>query len=823
MLKPPPPALTVDRGGTETSLSLGDNPPFHTTPREVQGERLIDVPGSTVRVALWDEVDAGGSTIPFYGISLDGVSMKRVRQTSYELKLRHGRFDPAEGARPVAASLRAPADSEVYIVQFVTQPLSAYRQALRDLGATIYKYLPKHAYLVRMTPAVKAQVEALDFVRWVGPFHPAYKMGSDLRADLLAQFSSDQTEGYSIMVQDQRRGLVPKVADRIRAIGGVVACPSDSSAIFGTVLTVDQLRTIVEMDEVAYIDVPGEIVLAMDIARSISGADYIETVEGFTGQGVRGEVKDIGLFVGHHALNPLIHGGNWAATSHGTPVYGIVFGDGTGSDDGYGNLLGRGVLPDATGYFSSMRVNPDLLLVDPDWPGDPPPTNPCLTGRKDHIGELVNEGLEYKCVFQTNSWGHTDRMEYRLVSSELDDAVFEHDIVICQAQGNTKLNISVPEAWAKNVLSVGGVHHFDVECRDDDRWCDGPDPEVPGCGAWPPESSSCACRPGEGCDNVCPSKCGSTGPASDGRVKPDLVHFYDNILTTCDSLLDPTCYTDNNPTAPFAGTSAATPITCGHIGLIFQMWHEGVFPGFGGGATVFDSRPHSSTARALAINTAYQYPIGTGQQTDMTRDNQGWGMIDVKNLYDLRNKLLIVDETDILELFGTKEYTICVQAFEPALRATLVYTDPTDCLPADDARINDLSLKVTSPSGDVYWGNNGLLTENWSEEDASESKRDTINTVENVFVQNPESGQWTITVSADEINIDGHVETSETDDVDFGLVVSGLSYKSACCLPPFNVCRMFTLQMCHAAGGTFHECEPCHTACFASQGPQPGP
>ena len=84
-------------------------------------------------------------------------------------------------------------------------------------------------------------------------------------------------------------------------------------------------------------------------------------------------------------------------------------------------------------------------------------------------------------------------------------------------------------------------------------------------------------------------------------------------------------------------------------------------------------------------------------------------------------------------------------------------------------RINDLTLKVTSPSAVVYWGNNGLLEGNWS---VAGGAANTIDTVENVFIQNPEAGVWTVEVIASEINEDGHVETPELD-ADFALVVSG--------------------------------------------------
>ena len=51
---------------------------------------------------------------------------------------------------------------------------------------------------------------------------------------------------------------------------------------------------------------------------------------------------------------------------------------------------------------------------------------------------------------------------------------------------------------------------------------------------------------------------------------------------------------------------------------------------------------------------------------------------------------------------------------------------------------------------------------------------DTINTVENVFIQNPQAGDWTIEVTATEVNMDVHVETPE-DDQDYALVVYGVT------------------------------------------------
>ena len=104
-----------------------------------------------------------------------------------------------------------------------------------------------------------------------------------------------------------------------------------------------------------------------------------------------------------------------------------------------------------------------------------------------------------------------------------------------------------------------------------------------------------------------------------------------------------TAYTDD-----FGGTSGATPIIAGHCGLFFQMWADGIFGNeVDPGGTVFDNRPHMTTAKAVMINNAKQYPF-TGATSDLTRVHQGWGWPNVQNVYDRREKMYIVNETELL-------------------------------------------------------------------------------------------------------------------------------------------------------------------------------
>ena len=662
-------------------------------------ERVIEVPGSDVRLTLWDEGEPG------YSISLDGESVAIERRTSYELLMRRARFDPARGWPSFEGSPLEPAGG-VYIVQFHTQPLPEFREGLRRLGASVHAFLANHAHLVRMDEETRALVEALPYVRAVGAYHPEYRLEPGLLAGL-REGTPSGIRRYDVQLLEG--GSVParRLARRIARLGGRVEHVETTGRFLRATLSADQLREVARLEEVLWIDPEGPPGQDIDLVREISGANYVEALEGWSGQGVRGEVMGDNLDATHCDLQnppPIFHG-DWHTGSmiHGTASFGILFGDGTC------NPAARGIIPSAQGIFAGFQK----FVGSPS--GD----------RYGHTVELVDPAGVYRAVLQTAGWGDPHTTSYTAKSAEMDAILFDLDIVVTQSHGNTGSPMARPQGWAKNILSVGGILHRNTLTLSDDAWSFG----------------------------------ASAGPAEDGRVKPDLVHFYDNILTLAPG---------GGYSAFFGGTSATTAIVAGYAGLFHQLWHEGIFAN-PTGADVFESRPHATTARAMLINTAQQWPF-SGAGHDLSRMHQGWGMPDLRNLYDLSEKIVFVDETDVLGNLQGTAWEVDVPAGEPALKATLVYSDPLGTTSSSQHRINDLTLKLTSPSATVYWGNHGLLEGNWSTPGGGPN---TIDVVENVFVQNPETGAWRVEVLADEINQDSHVETPELD-ADYALVVSGV-------------------------------------------------
>lgn len=628
------------------------------------------------------------------------------------LRLVAGTFDPVAGEPTVPEQLRSGATQRLWIVQFAGAPTQRGRDAITALGGEVLRYLPEHAYIVRVDGSKLDQLRQQPDIRWVGAFHPLYRLEPALVGG--NTFTDPRPVRYHLVVADKKndkRGLGAKV----RAIGGAIDHEQPGSLLFTVTLTGPQLLQVAGFDEVVWAERWTPSSDDMDNARIQGGGNHVETQGGYTGTGIRAHIYE-GIESTHTdftggATNVLSGGG---ADDHGHATAGIVFGNGTS------NPAVRGMAPDCTKYFtqySSVTAG---------------------TSRWQVVQTLVNT---HNVNHTTASWGDTQTTAYTAVSADADDIVFDHDVTWTQSQSNTGNQNSRPQAWAKNVFSVGGVAHGDNSNPLDDSWNNG--------GA-------------------------SIGPAQDGRLKPDICAYYDNIGTS-DRTGTPG-YSTGNWSPSFGGTSGATPIVAGHNVLLIEMFTDELTPGFGAfgnplrvpGGTVWQNRPHAPTVKALQCAGATQYTFTAGS-TDNLRQHQGWGFPNLQRLYDRRAQMMVIDETDVLAQGDATRYDVTVPAGQPDLRVVLNYADQAAVPGAVKHLINNLSVRVTAPNGTIYWGNRGLTQGNWSTTGGTE---DDTNPIECVFVQNPAAGVWRVDVKATLVALDSHVETPAVD-ADYALVVIG--------------------------------------------------
>jgi hypothetical protein len=700
------PVVETETGGGETRIWVVGRGPDGTTQRHLLRETRSAVmvgpsgggPEGRTAFATWTE----DGTRWFSYTRDGGVAWAESRALKTELRLRDGSIQPGSPMPTAKHGLVLPETGRLHLVQFRTAGLEEWRDSLAALGAEVLSHVPHNAHVVRAEAAAIAGIRSLDFVERVEPYHPSYRLQPSLRDEMGHGAGAFGLKRVRVVTFEWGPEAKQRVIETAEALGAEVAVYWPSGHVLELWVDEEQLGAIAAHDDVQWIDrwtPPGT---DMDLVRQDAGTDWVEDRFGYCGQGVRGEVMDLGIQEDHPDFDGVLLHGPHDVASHGTSTYGIVFGN--GDRDGDGDAQGTGHMPcgEAQGIFAD---------------------NGEFTDRFAHTQELKQ--APYFASFQTNSWGAHQIENYTSVSQEMDDIIWRLDIAITQSQSNMGTQDSRPEAWAKNVISVGGVRHYGTLDTSDDAWASG----------------------------------ASIGPAADGRIKPDLSYWYDSIYTTT---------TGSGYTTGFGGTSAATPEVAGVLGLMVQMWADNVWGTDPQGGTVFEKQPHFSTLKALLVNNSRQYDF-VGTEHDLTRVHQGWGRPSARVAYERAARSLVVDEQETLSMGQSVTYTVDVGPTESELKVTMVYPDPPGTTSASLHRINDVNLKVISPTGTVYHGNNGLL--DGTESTPGGSPND-LDTVENVFVRNPETGTWEIEITALEVNQDGHLATPG-DDVTFALVVTG--------------------------------------------------
>ena len=94
----------------------------------------------------------------------------------------HGSFDPLAAMPTYQGSLAVPAGTRLHIVQFHTQVLAEFREALQHAGVEVLHFLPANCLVVRADGPSLAAVQALPYVRWVGGMPNAWKLDAETQA-----------------------------------------------------------------------------------------------------------------------------------------------------------------------------------------------------------------------------------------------------------------------------------------------------------------------------------------------------------------------------------------------------------------------------------------------------------------------------------------------------------------------------------------------------------------------------------------------------------------------------------------------------------------
>lgn len=657
------------------------------------------------------------------------------------LRLVAAEFDPVLEEINISANLRveyAANETGYFLTQFESNVLREWLGRLEELQVTPIAYVPDLAFLVK---GLRSNMDALRneiFVRWIGNFHPYYKMSPSLRdyngtstnltlvvglhpgEDATETSNQIQALGISIEGTDHRRiridtspNLVKNVS-RLHGIEWIEQTYEPRLLLNASAYLVSARRTPTEplvrgvwfWDETIG-QFNGTFGERRRIAIVDSGLDYNQS----TGAGHPDFRDKVATFIDYTG-----EGANQDGHGHGTHVAGIAAGTGNKS-----NQQNLGIAPGA------------LLVVQRKFKNDG--SSVFVSFLEDLCPDAVQNGANVS----SNSWGGPTGGIYITDSRDIDTCTRDADnaspgdqplLMVFSAgnEGPTIQSVS-SQAAAKNAISVG----YTLNNKNSQN------------------SSKVANE-------------SSRGPTADGRIKPDLVAPGSPILSTCT-----TNATVSENTCPFdvpslqriyyinrTGSSMAAPHVSAAALLASEFLEENR-----------SLSPSPALIKAMLINGAIDLGYGYGtissgpNATQCGCNIQGWGRLDVANSLTERpgHSILVWDQGSKLRTGDKKVLNIRADGTEQ-LKVTLAWTDPPPTNISVLKLVDDLDLIVRAPL-ETYVGND--FPNDSNQTNPNGRSRDRLNNVENVFLNSPGLGDY-------ELHVLGHnVPYAQ----DFAMVVSG--------------------------------------------------
>lgn len=212
----------------------------------------------------------------------------------------------------------------------------------------------------------------------------------------------------------------------------------------------------------------------------------------------------------------------------------------------------------------------------------------------------------------------------------------------------------------------------------------------------------------------------SRGPAEDGRIKPDVCAVGTNVFSTMDV----------NSYQTISGTSMACP---GVAGVFTQLYHAYKTMNSG-------NNPLSGLMKGIVLNTCDDIGnVGPDYK-------HGWGRINARRAYEVLSNNQYLSST--VSQSGSNSHIINVPANTSQVKIMVYWTDYEAVAGASVALVNNINMQVVDPSSTTF--NPWVLdpTPNaTSLNNIAVRGIDNLNNMEQVTIDNPTAGNYTVNVN----------------------------------------------------------------------------
>lgn len=551
-------------------------------------------------------------------------------------------------------------------VQFYQIPTDAEKLVLKEKGIQLLEYIPNFTFIVSISSeTTKADFESIN-IRSIQPIDEAYKLSQRVQDQNYPDWATtDSSRQLSIAFYDDvdfATALESLKASNVNVIASI-----EHANMLLIDLAPEQVETLTDLAFVKYIDVlpdPGKA--ESDEGRFLHRANTIDGdyygARDYDGTGVNIAINDDG-FVGPHIdftgrTNQTDVAGDMTGT-HGDMVAGIA--GGAGNLDPEVRGMATGSYMHIRQYDANSLTSIPLHVDSAVLVFSSSYSNGCNDGYTNVTVLADQEIYDNPTLIQTFSAGNSNNQDCGY------------------GAGSQWGNITGGHKMGKNVIATANLMRDDVV-----------------------DNSS------------------SRGPASDGRIKPDIAAHGTNHYST-----DP-----DNAYASGGGTSAAAPGIAGVLAQLHQAFRE-----LNGGVTA-----KSALLKATLLNTA----------NDLGNDGPdfiyGWGKVNALKAVELLEDVRYMESS--VSQGNTNTHTITIPAGVERAQIMIYWADKEGSTVAATALVNDLDATVTDPNNTVFmpW----LLDHTPNAVNLATpatTGADHLNNMEQIAIDNPIAGTYSIDIT----------------------------------------------------------------------------